>query len=272
MDEAMEVITEGTTPTEETNVESQSDPVEEPTAAPQAAEQPTKEGSTTDTEQPAAAEMFTLQYNHEDMSVPKDEAIRLAQYGYFVEKIGKEHSVDVRDAIAKLDYLATLQGKTVGDLVTDLVNGVDQSYRNELIEQLGEGNPLVEEMLELRKTKSQKAYEDAKAERTTREQQAAEEAKKSTTARLAEQFEAMRETFPEFDTVEKVPETVIKRAMVSGDLEKEMLRYERSERMKVEAAKASQEQNKKQNVGSVASEKSDENDPLILAMMRGLRG
>lgn len=268
MDETMEVITEGTTPTEETNVESQSDPVEEPTAAPQAEEQPTEEGSTAGAA--PAEETFTLQYNHEDLSVPKDEALNLAQYGYFVKKIGEEHAVDVREAMTDLDYVATLQGKTVADLIKEIRSGVEQSYRDQLIQQLGEDNPLIDEMMELRKTKNQKTYEDAKAEQKTRAQQAAEEANRSMTARLAEQFENMREAFPEFDTVEKVPETVLKRAMKSGDLEKEMLRYERSERLKVEAAKAAQEQNKKQNVGSVASDPAE--DTFASAFLRGLRG
>ena len=207
------------------------------------------------------AEEFTIRYKHEDLKLTHDEAKRFAQ-------LGKHYEENVKETIDNLDYLATLQGKTVKDLVKELVDGVDKSYRDELIGNLGEDNPLVEEMLELRRSKNKKTYEDAKAERSAREQQAADEAQKSRTAQLAEQFEGLREAFPEYDTVEKVPDTVIKRAMVSGDLEKEMLRYERSERQKVEAAKASAEKNKKENVGSVQSEEAESGS--VSAMLKGL--
>lgn len=271
MDEAMEVVEMGTTPIEETNAESQTESVEEPATTPQVDEKPTEDVSN-DAEQaePVAPETFTLKYNHEDLTVQKDEAINLAQYGYFVKKVAEDHGVDVREAMADLDYVATLSGKTVGELVNSLMDGIESSYRDDLIDQLGEDNPLVAEMLELRKTKNRKAYEDAKTERANKAKKAAEEADKAISTRLAEQFEAMRETFPEFDTVEKVPETVLKRAMKSGDLEKEMLRYERSERKKVEAAKATQEENKKQNVGSINNDPVE--DTFSSAFMRGLRG
>lgn len=269
MDEAMEVAVEGTTPTEETGAESQSLDVEEPAAAPQAEEKPTEDGSNGTEETTVTDDSFTLQYNHEDVKVSRDEAVRLAQYGMFVDKLGKEHDADVKQTMSDLDYIATLQGRSVKDLVTELVDGVDKAYREELIGSLGENNPLVEEMLELRRSKNKKAYDEAKAERSAKELQAAEEAEKSRTAQLAEQFEALREIFPEYDTVEKVPDTVIKRAMKSGDLEKEMLRYERSERQKVEAAKASQEKNKKENIGSVQTNVNESG--ITDAFMKGLR-
>ncbi len=267
MDEAMTNL-EGTTPIEESVADSQPNEVEEPVTAPQGAEKPTEEGSP-DTE-PVADDSWTLQYNHEDVKVSKDEAVRLAQYGLFLDKLGKEHSANVKDIVSKLDYVATIQGRTANDLIEDLVKGVDAAYREELVSSLGADNPLVEEMLELRRSKNNKAYESAKADRSTKEKQAAEEAQKSATTKLAEQFEGLRELFPEYDTVEKVPDAVVKRAIKSGDLEKEMLRYQFTEQKKVEAAKASQEKNKKENIGSVASETAE--NTMLSAFMKGVMG
>ena len=267
MDEAMTNL-EGTTPMEEPVADSQPTEIEAPAAAPQDAEKPT-EGGSPDAE-PVTDDSWTLQYNHEDVKVSKDEAVRLAQYGLFLDKLGKEHSADVKDIVSKLDYVATIQGRTANDLIEELVKGVDSAYREELISELGADNPIVEEMLELRRSKNNKAYETAKAERSAKEKLAQEEAQKSATTKLAEQFEAVREMFPEYDTVEKVPDTVVKRALKSGDLEKEMLRYLLTERNKIEAAKASQEKNKNQNVGSVASDTAEDN--VSSAFMKGLWG
>lgn len=258
------LMTEETTPMEEANTSSETADETESTST---EEVKTDVEEEKDTEhiatEPVEEATFPIRYNHEDVSLTKEEAKRLAQLGMHYEKSAKE-------TLDSLDYIATLQGKSVKELVEELVNGVDSAYREELIAQFGTDNPLVEEMLELRRQKNDKAYEEAKADRSKREKQAEEEAQKSLTTRLAEQFEAVRETFPEYDTVEKVPDTVIKRAMKSGDLEKEMFRYERSERMKVEAAKASEEKNKNENVGSVQTDMAESG--VISALMKGLWG
>lgn len=267
MDEIKEVLPEGTIPMAEPEVELQTPNVEEPAPAPQEAEKLTDDVSP-DTE--PTADDFTLQYNHEDVKVSKDEGKRLAQYGLFLEKLGKQHDSDIREVMADLDYYATIQGKTIKEIVKAMVDGVEESYRNELLEQFGEDNSLVSEMLELRRTKNRKAYEDAKAEREAKAKRAEEEADKSAAAKLAEQFEELRLTFPELDSTDKIPDEVLKKALMSGDLEKEMLRYERSERKKIEAEKASQNKNEKESIGSAQSP--DAESGVVSAFMAGLRG
>ncbi len=243
-----ELITEETTPTEEATVQEAQSEIDSAGAG----EKETEAESNTDTATEeevkiSSQELFKIRYMHEDVDISMDEAKRLAQ-------IGKHYEDNVKKTLDSLDYVATLQGKSVKELVENLVNGVDSAKREELISELGADNPLVDELMELHKAKNDKAYESAKAERSTREKHAEEEAQKSATTKLAEQFEELRELFPEYDTVEKVPDTVIKRALKSGDLEKEMLRYRFAEAKKVEAEKASQEKNKKESIGSVHSE------------------
>lgn len=216
-------------------------------------------------------EMFKLRYKHEDVDVPMEEARRLAQMGkHYEENVQKAFDMLGKEGLERLDYVATIQGKSVKELVESLVNGVDSAYREELEAELGADNPLISEMLELRRSKNDKTYEKAKAEREVREKQAEEEAQKSVTSRLAEQFESLRELFPEYDVIEKVPDAVIKKAIKSGDLEKEMLRYQLAERNKIEAAKASQEKNIKENIGSVASDKTE--DGIASAFLKGVWG
>lgn len=258
-----ELITEGTTPMEEAAVQD----VEENTETTPQEEVETETDGTqnTETEEVASVpeELFSIRYMHKDLEISKDEAKRLAQKG-------KHYEDNVEKTLENLDYVAALQGKTVRELVESLVSGVDSAKRQELIEELGADNPLVDELLELHKSKNNKAYEATKAEREAKEKQAEEEAEKSVTTKLAEQFEGLRELFPEYDTVEKVPDTVIKKALKSGDLEKEMLRYKFAEQKKVEAAKASQEKNKKENIGSVHSVENE--DGFSSAFMKGLWG
>lgn len=260
--EENELLTEETTPMEEAEsqeaeVDTEVDVTEEETAAEgeETTEEDAAEGET------IVPESFSIRYKHEDMSLTMDEAKRLAQ-------IGKHYEDSIKDTLDALDYVATLRGQSVKDFVDSIVSGVESGYREDLVSELGEDNPLVEELLELRRAKNQKSYSDAVAERTAREQQAEAEANKSKTDLLAEQFESLRELFPDLDTVEKVPDAVIKRALKSGDLEKEMLKYEIFERKKIEAAKASQEKNKNQNVGSVRT--TEQEDSVSSAFLKGI--
>lgn len=267
MDEIMEVVPEATTPTEETNIELTDSEAEEPSTTPQAEEKPTEEPTVETTTTP---DNVTLKYNHEDVVVSADEGKRLAQYGLFMERLGKQYGTDVKEIMKDLDYYATIQNKSAKELVKELVNGIDENYRAELVEKLGEDSAIIEEMMELRRNKNQKVYDDALSEREMRAKQVEEETEKTVSERLAQQFEGIRSLFPDIDTVDKIPDTVLKKAIESGDLEKEMLRYEKTERMKIEAAKASEEKNKKENIGSAQSVETESN--ITSEFLKGLWG
>jgi hypothetical protein len=94
MDEMTTVLSEDTTPAQEPEVESTPNEVEEPADTPEAEEQPTEEGRNNDVE-PKETDIidFKLRYNHEDISVNKDEAVRLAQIGMHFDKLGKKEAV-----------------------------------------------------------------------------------------------------------------------------------------------------------------------------------
>lgn len=251
------VMTEATTPEAEATTPA-TEGTEETTPTETTAAEPTEGTAPEATEEP-----FTLRYKHEDISVSRDEAKRLAQ-------IGKHYEDHDKKLLDDLDYIATLKGKSVKDFVRELVEGDESDYREELVAQFGEDSDVVKDMLELRRQKNRKVYDEAVTNRNAAEKQAEEEAQKSATAKLAEQYEAVRELFPGYDTVDKVPDTVIKAALKSGDLEKELLRFELSERNKTDAARATSEKNKKENVGSVASDKTE--DGIASAFLKGVWG
>lgn len=264
--EEKELLTEETIPTEEAEVQQeQSEAATEPQEQADESDQGTE--STGEAESKAEdnvqSDDITIRYLHEDLKLSLDEAKRYAQ-------MGKHYEENVKETMESLDYLAAAQGKSVKEFVSELIEGAEKTYRDELVGNLGENNPIVEELMELRRTKNKQAYEEAVTERSAKEKAAAEEAQKSATLKLAEQFESLREVFPEYDTVEKVPDTVIKRAMKSGDLEKELLRFEKNERQRVEAAKANTEKNKNENIGSVQSKQGESG--IMEAFLQGIRG
>ena len=257
-----ELITEETIPMEEANVQEAEIDTESTPKEEAENEADGKEGTET-VEEPSAKEeaMFQIRYMHEDLDIPMAEAKRYAQ-------MGKHYEENIKNTFDSLDYIASLQGKSVKELVQGMVDGVDSARREELIEELGADNPLVDELMEVYKAKNNKAYETAKAERAAREKQAEEEAEKSVTTKLAEQFEDVRKTFPEYDTLEKVPDAVLKKAIKSGNLELELFRYRLSEDKKIEAEKASQQKNKNETTGSVHSAEGE--DGFSSAFMKGL--
>lgn len=129
---------------------------------------------------------------------------------------------------------------------------------------------MIDEMVEHRMSKHRKTYEEALGARVEAAKREAEEASKSASEKLAEQFEGLKAMFPEIDSVDKIPESVLKEAAKSGDLEKEMLRYHLNEQRKIQAEKENQNQNNKQNVGSAQSTTAEDN--VISEMMKGLWG
>lgn len=223
------------------------------------AEQP----ENTVTETAAPVEDFELKYNHKAFKVTQDEARRLAQ-------LGKHYEESEKKILDDLDYVAALKGTTVKDLVKSIVESDEKNYREELEAQLGEDAEAIEDLLEIRRQKNRKNYETAKAEREAEAQRVEEEKKQTATQRIAEQFETIHELFPSIDTVDKIPDAVLQKAYESGDLLKEMLLFEKQENNKIEAAKASENKNKNQNIGSVAS--AEKEDSAMEQFMRGLWG
>ena len=271
MEEMTAVQNLDTTPIEEPEVDSQATEIEEPSETPNTEEKPSEEASNDTAEQPENADEFVLRYNHEDLSVTKEEAKRLAQIGMHYDKLGKSYGEDVKSVMADLEYFAVLQNKSIKEVVTEMVNGIENSYRQELIEELGEGHPLIEEMMELRKSKNMKAYEDYKGQKSIKEQQAAAEAEQAVTTKLATQFEEISKSYPEYKTMADVPDVVYKQALKSGDLEKELLRYQLAQEKVIKETTQNEEKNKKENIGSISTGGKVE-DSAISEMLKGVWG
>jgi hypothetical protein len=126
-------------------------------------------------------------------------------------------------------------------------------------------------MMELRKSKNMKAYEDAKNQKSIKEQQAAEEAEKTITTKLATQFEEISKLYPEYKTMADVPDVVYKQALQSGDLEKELLRFKLAEEKAIKENQKQEEKNKNENIGSISTGGKAQ-ESVISEMMKGIWG
>ena len=204
-----------------------------------------------------------ISYNHEDVELTKDEAVRLSQ-------LGKHYEENIKATFDNLDYLAALRGKTPKEYIDELISVTDSMYREQLIRELGEDNEHIEDLIELRRAKNDKAYQKVKQEREEKENKAFEEKNANINTRLAEQFESIKKVFPNYESISDIPSNVFKAAVKSGDLEKEVLRFHFAEQKKIEEANKKENINKSQSIGTAKA--NDTEDGVSSAFKRGLWG
>ncbi len=269
MEENNVVVPEGTIPTEET--------AEQPEVTPEASASQdeaseTAESSTTaadaqdgDVPSETASEekTFSIKFNHQDVEIGEGEARRLAQ-------LGKHYEDNFSPLYDDLDYYATLQGKSVKEVVAELISGEETRYREQLVKELGADSPLIDEMVELQRSKNKRTYDEAKERRSAEEQQRLEDERKTANTRIAEQFESIQAEFPEYEKLSDIPDAVLKKAYNSGDLEKELYKFKLSEAKKIDSANQTETKNNKQSVGSAVTDSRE--DGVHSAFMKGLWG
>jgi hypothetical protein len=267
----MEATITNDTPSTTSETEVATEVAEVETGAPKTEDTPATEEAqdTANAEEQNAPENDTntwslpISFNHEDMELGRDEAIRLSQ-------LGKHYEENVKGIFDRLDYLAAIRGTNPKDYIEELITATDTIYREELTNDLGEGNPHIEELVELRRNQNMQKYETAKKERTEADNKAREETAKNSNIKIAEQFESLKESFPEYNAITDIPEKVFKAAIKSGDLEKEVLRFHFAEQKKVEKEKQKQVENSKQSTGPVST--SDKEHDNMSAFKRSFWG
>ncbi len=91
--------------------------------------------------------------------------------------------------------------------------------------------------------------------------------------RLAEEYCRLRDTCPELDTFDKVPETVVQQALTSGTpLLYAYLRYHYDESRRVARARAAAAAAEGASAGRQRGEPQHTTDPAVAAMVRGVWG
>ncbi|MBQ6816598.1 MAG: hypothetical protein IJP26_05145 [Clostridia bacterium] len=220
--------------------------------------QPNKENDFTAVTDLEQGGKFTIRYNHKDICLTEEEAKRLAQTGMHFENLGNGYKQDLKAIMAKLDVCAKQNNKSILEVIDGIIDHDAENYRAELVKKLGEDDPLVDEIMQMRN------FKNSQQNTFSNKSHGAEPNE------IYEQFKNIAHKFPEINDLEDLPEGVINEALDSGDLEKEILRFLLSEERKIELAKENQNTNQKQMVGALEGRPTE--NALFSAIMRGIWG
>ena len=255
MSEELGLNLESTTSIEENAVET-----EEQVSATAPQEQNTEveteveEGTSTDTvEEP----FLSIQFNHEDKALTREEATTMAQKGYAYDEL-----------YSKIHRAATLQGKDVKAFIDGFEKAQDDAYRAELEAKFGDDTETIESLMELYNSKKESTVKAAQSEleRQKKEQQ------DNLESRLADEFIELQKEFPDIKDFSALPSSVKKAAADGKNLCDAYLRHLHTENKKIEAAKASAEAAKKASGGNLKGTPEQEQSAFMTAFMHGLYG
>lgn len=258
----------GATPMEEqTNEPAATDTAEAPLPedAPGEAEaaQQQKEQEDGPAEPGEAVPFLSVQFNHQNRDMTKEQAVEFAQKGLLYEKI--------RPVYHKLDYLAAQQNTNVAALVDGLVSAAEAAYRQSLVQKFGDDAQVVEDLMTLYRSRNQEKYNRLLADREAADAQTAAAEQTAREGRLAEQFLALQKEFPEIKDFSALPKAVVRRAAEGkADLTAAYLLHRHRQEQKIAAAEARAAEQAKKSTGSVQSAEYTE-AAAVDAFIRGVR-
>ncbi len=175
-----------------------------------------------------------VKYNKQIMNLDIETASNLAQKGLKFESIHKDFE--------KLKQLALKNGKSVSEFIEDLHQNTLITRKQELTEKCGGDSELAEHILKL-------------------------EANKNDELRG---FGELQEKFPQFKSVDTLPESVLENAKLKGSLLlDEYLRYKLAEEIAVKNSISQQKQAGFSSAGSQHSKKGNYN-PEAIEFLKGL--
>ena len=206
-------------------------------------------------EQAEEAPYLEIKYNKEKKGLSKDEAVTWAQKGMHYEP-----------AYIALERAAALKGVSVNDFLKNLETAEDEAYKQSLIERFGNDEDVINEMMELREIKKQKAIDSAKETQRLD----AEAREQSTNERIAKEFIEMKKDFPEVTEYSALPQAVKQAASEGMPLAYAYLKYQHTEKQKVDAAKNQAAEAEKHSAGSMGS--AEVTDMVGDAFLKGLLG
>ncbi len=202
---------------------------------------------------------ISVQYNHKNRELSRDEAIMLIQKGMHTESLRN-----------KLECAASLQGVDVNTLVERIVKAPENSYRAYLEKLYGKDSPDVEIGMEIYRAKQSEKYKNITAERQNSIEMKNQEIRHSVNSRLADEYLMLKSHMPDAPEYNALPDSVIiEAAEGKRDLYSAYLCYLHKEKLNIDAAK------KTENLASKASSgtmKSDSGDNISSAERRFLSG
>lgn len=202
-----------------------------------------------------------IQYKHEARELTLEEAQDFAQKGLRYDEIAP--------TLDKLRFLAAANDKEISEMVDALVESQDKKLYDSIMEECYGDEKLAKRLFEVEKAQRQAKYESARQQETAAEQKAKEDLAK----RLADDFVELQEEFPDITEFSGLPQQVVDTAVKKGiSLTDAYLRHQHAENKKITAARTAQEQAAKVAAGPQSAGTGETADPVIEAMLAGVRG
>lgn len=208
-----------------------------------------------------ASEPFvSVQYNHKNRDFTKEEAINFIQKGMHTEALR-----------AKLEYLAKSQGMDVNSLVEEIVTAPEISYRRHLEELYGKDSPDVEIGMKIYREKQSDEYKKIMQESENSIKN--EEKTKSVISRLADEYMKLKAEMPNAPEYSDLPNSVIREAAEGKvDLYSAYLRYLYKEKIRIDAAKKTQDAATTASSGAMGQNSADNITSAERNFLSGLWG
>ena len=196
--------------------------------------------------------LVTVKYNHNCKNYSLKEAAEIIQKNMHFDS-----------SIKKLEFLANSKGKKLPELVNEIFEDAETKEIERLQEEFADNEEGLITALNSRKQNFERAFLDMleKSEETP-----------NLNARLADEFFELVEYFPEIESIEKIPDEVLKRSATEN--KSLVLCFALHKAHEQEKLLKQAEQNKNNILSSappLSSTTVAGEDPTILAMLKGIR-
>lgn len=228
-------LTAGTTPQE--NQDIQNDCAEVPSAG--------------TTPQDDSSPKVKVKYNHEESFYSLDEAAQIIQKNMYA-----------KESLQKLQFMAAGKGISLPDLVDELFERNEKEELSLLKEQFADDDEGFLNALQLRRKQNSEAFVSTFKEKE----------QPDINQRLADEFFELCEEIPEVTDIRSIPDSVLKQAATSGkSLTLCYLLHGYREAAELDAAQKTDLQNAKSSAGSLESSAVGGENPVISALLKGIR-
>ena len=198
---------------------------------------------------------LSVRFNHRDVELPYDEAVKYAQQGMLYEN-------KISPVMDKLEYYASVVGEPAAELLDKLIGESERDYRERLEAKLGDDLALVEDMMELYHNKNREKYQKLLKSETA-EKENSENAADSFESQLAE----LKGEFPEIKTADDIPQSVIDESS-DQPLMFAYMKYLHEQKKRVEAERLAAENARNASAGSMFSAETESD--IDSAFLKGI--
>ena len=211
---------------------------------------------------PVVSPFLSVQYNHEDRPLTREETVDLVQIGLHHKALHQ-----------KLDYAAAISGTDVDTLINNIIKAPEEAHKKHLEELYGEGSEDVEIGMEIFRKKQGENYDKIVADRASAAKAKTEADEKSIQTRLAEEYIELKKEIPDAPEYSQLPDSVIlEAAKGKRDLLSCYLRYRHAENQKITAAQATQQAAAKASAGTMETDEGDNKSSFDKGFLEGLWG